>query len=83
MSPRGKKSVSGEISYEKAFAEMQGIVEQLEGGTTTLEEAMALYERGQELAKICTEMLNRAELRIRELTVKSTVLDSTEGKDSE
>jgi exodeoxyribonuclease VII small subunit len=67
MSPRTKKTAAAEKSYEKDYAELQEIVTKLESGGTTLEEALALYERGRGLAKSCAELLDKAELRIRNL----------------
>ncbi|MBN2084028.1 MAG: exodeoxyribonuclease VII small subunit [Anaerolineales bacterium] len=67
MAPRQKKTADPEPSYEKAFAELQDIVTKLESGEIPLEEALALYERGQGLAKTCAGLLDKAELRIREL----------------
>jgi len=67
MPPKPKKTSDREPSYEKAFAELQEIVTKLESGDIPLEEALALYERGQALAKMCTGLLDKAELRIREL----------------
>ena len=67
MSPKQKKSSDQEPSYEKAYAELQEIVTKLESGEISLEEALALYERGQALAKTCAGLLDKAELRIREL----------------
>jgi len=56
-----------EASFEQLFHELEKTVEQLEAGNLTLDESLALYERGMELAKQCGERLDRAELRIREL----------------
>jgi exodeoxyribonuclease VII small subunit len=67
MSPKPKKAPDREPSYEKAFAELQEIVIKLESGAIPLEDAMVLYERGQALAKFCAGLLDKAELRIREL----------------
>ena len=67
MAPRPKKASDQEPSYEKAFAELQEILTKLESGEIPLEEALALYERGQALAKTCSGLLDKAELRIREL----------------
>jgi exodeoxyribonuclease VII small subunit len=67
MPPKPKKIADREPSYEQAFAELQEIVGKLEEGRVPLEDAMALYERGQALAKQCTGLLDQAELRIREL----------------
>jgi exodeoxyribonuclease VII small subunit len=67
MPPKTKKPFPPEKSYEKAYAELQEIVTKLESGGASLEEALALYERGRVLAKSCTELLDKAELRIRKL----------------
>lgn len=47
-------------SYEAARAELVDIVQQLEAGGATLEESLALWERGEALAKICQEWLDGA-----------------------
>ena len=57
-----------EQSFEKMFSELEAVVEKLEGGDLTLDESLALYERGMELARRCGAQLDRAELRIKELT---------------
>jgi len=57
-----------ELNYEEAFAELENIVNALEGGQNPLEEAMSLFERGQALAKRCGELLDGAELKVRELS---------------
>ena len=67
MPAKTKKSAASEKSYEKAYAELQEIVEKLESGEPKLEEALALFERGRALAKTCTDLLDKAELRIRKL----------------
>lgn len=57
-----------EMAYEQAFAELEGIVSVLESEQRPLEEAMALFERGQALAKRCAELLDKAEIKVRQLT---------------
>ena len=52
------------LSYEKAREELTKVVEQLETGSTTLEESLKLWERGEELAKICQELLDGAKTKI-------------------
>jgi len=71
MSTKTKKASDREPSYEKAYAELQQIVTKLESGNVPLEEALALFERGQALAKTCAGLLDKAELRIRELGTSS------------
>jgi exodeoxyribonuclease VII small subunit len=51
-------------SYEAARAELEAVVRKLEGGGTTLEEALALWERGEELAGICQSWLDGARARL-------------------
>lgn len=58
------------LSYEKAFAELEEIVNGLEANSKTLEEAIALFERGQLLAQHCAGLLDQAELRVRTLSAR-------------
>ncbi|MEY4380099.1 MAG: hypothetical protein RLZZ378_502 [Actinomycetota bacterium] len=48
------------LSYEKARDELIKIVEKLESGTATLDESLKLWQRGEELAKICQNWLDGA-----------------------
>jgi exodeoxyribonuclease VII small subunit len=52
------------LSYEQARDELAEIVESLESGSATLEESLALWERGEVLAKICQEWLDGAKAKI-------------------
>jgi exodeoxyribonuclease VII small subunit len=52
------------VSYEKAREELTKVVEQLEAGSATLEDSLKLWERGEELAKICQELLDGAKTKI-------------------
>lgn len=56
-----------ELSYEQAFAELEEIVRLLETDSKTLEESLALFERGQALANRCAALLDQADLRIRQM----------------
>jgi exodeoxyribonuclease VII small subunit len=56
------------LSYEQAFAELEEIVYGLEANEKSLEEAIALFERGQALAKHCASLLDKAEFRVRQLS---------------
>jgi exodeoxyribonuclease VII small subunit len=52
------------LSYEQARDELADVVRKLEAGGSTLEESLALWERGEELAKICRERLDGAKSRL-------------------
>jgi exodeoxyribonuclease VII small subunit len=56
------------LSYEQAFAELEEIVSGLEANQKPLEEALALFERGQMLARYCASLLDQAELKVRNLS---------------
>ena len=51
-------------SYEQAREELAEVVRRLEAGGLTLEESLALWERGEELARICQHWLDRARERL-------------------
>ena len=51
-------------SYEDARAELVEVVRQLEAGGTTLEESLALWERGETLATLCQEWIDGARARL-------------------
>jgi exodeoxyribonuclease VII small subunit len=56
------------LNYEQALTELENIVNALEAGEGSLEESLALYERGQTLAQYCSALLDRAELTVRQLS---------------
>jgi exodeoxyribonuclease VII small subunit len=62
-----KKPVE-ELTYEQAFAELESVVSELEADKSSLDEVMALFERGQELARYCTRLLDQADLKIQQLS---------------
>jgi len=51
-------------SYEEAREELIEVVRTLEAGGTTLEESLALWERGEALAKVCQQWLDGARQRL-------------------
>ena len=53
-----------ELSYEQARAELREIVQALESGGQPLEESLALWQRGEELAAICQRWLDAARTRL-------------------
>jgi exodeoxyribonuclease VII small subunit len=63
-----------EQTFEDAQRELEGIVERLERGDADLDEAIKLWERGEELYKLCVGRLDAAQGKIEELArrVEST-----------
>jgi exodeoxyribonuclease VII small subunit len=59
--------VSGDFTFEDAQRELEQIVERLERGEAGLDEAIKLWERGEELYEICLGKLDAAQGRIEEL----------------
>lgn len=55
------------LSFEEALSRLDKIVQKLEAGGLPLEEAVALFEEGMRLARICSERLDAAELKISQL----------------
>jgi exodeoxyribonuclease VII small subunit len=59
--------VSAEPGFEDAQRELEEIVQRLESGQASLDEAIALWERGEELYGLCAAKLDSAQGRIDEL----------------
>jgi exodeoxyribonuclease VII small subunit len=56
-----------EMSYEEAYQELRQLVENLESEELALEISLELFERGQDLASRCNELLEHAELKLKQL----------------
>ena len=56
-----------ELTFERAFAELEETVRKLESGGLKLEESLALFERGRALVEYCNAQLDKAELKVRQL----------------
>ncbi|MBC8509148.1 MAG: exodeoxyribonuclease VII small subunit [Anaerolineales bacterium] len=63
-----KKPSVEELNYEDAFTELEGIINMLETDEQTLDEILAIFERGQALAKYCADLLDKAELKTKQLS---------------
>jgi exodeoxyribonuclease VII small subunit len=61
------RALTDEPTFEEAQRELEGIVHRLETGETPLDEALRLWQRGEELYRLCRERLDVAEGRIEEL----------------
>jgi exodeoxyribonuclease VII small subunit len=59
--------VSSEPSFESAQRELEQIVQRLESGETGLDEAIALWERGEQLYRFCLAQLDNAQGKIEQL----------------
>lgn len=70
-----------EISYEFARDELAEVVAKLEGGATTLEESLKLWERGEALAKICQEWLDGARSKLEAARPGSAGLPTDESEE--
>ena len=67
-----------ERSFEDLQRELDEIVARLERGDVALDEALALWQRGEDLQRACAQRLDRAELTIEELRLA----DGRSGDDS-
>jgi exodeoxyribonuclease VII small subunit len=63
------------LPFEVALQELQEIVARLEAGDLTLEESLALFERGQQLATHCNRQLEQATLRVEQLTADGEIVE--------
>ena len=68
-----------DLTYEQAFAELEKIVAALESEQRSLDESMALYERGQMLVRHCAKLLEKAEVKVRKLS-GDALIDVEEGE---
>jgi len=57
------------LSFEEAFERLEAAVTALQDGQMPLERALQLYEEGMKLAQHCNELLQKAELRVQQLSV--------------
>jgi exodeoxyribonuclease VII small subunit len=70
-----ERAEPGQLSFEDALGELEGIVSQLEAGDLLLEDALELFERGQELAAHCNALLEAASLRVEQLTTDGEIVE--------
>jgi exodeoxyribonuclease VII small subunit len=56
------------LNYEQAFAELEKVVAELEAEERSLDESLTQFERGQALAKHCSALLEKAELKIQQIS---------------
>ena len=63
-----EKSASKDDNFEKNLSELEGIVDELEGGSLDLEESLKKFEKGVKLYKNCQGKLGQVEKKIKKLT---------------
>jgi exodeoxyribonuclease VII small subunit len=59
------------VTFEEAQKELEQIVQRLETGEAPLDEALKLWERGEELYRFCKDRLDAAEGTIEELASRA------------
>ena len=62
-----KPQTLDDLTFEQAFAELEESVRKLESADLSLEDSLALYERGQTLAAYCARLLDEAELKVQQV----------------
>jgi exodeoxyribonuclease VII small subunit len=72
-----------ELSFEAARDELELVVQRLEDGSTSLEQALALWERGEALYRACRTRLEAAEARIEKLAEALAEPPSAAGQDAQ
>ena len=59
------------VNFEKALAELEKLVEEMEQGKLSLEESLKRFEKGIALTSDCQDALQKAELKVQELIEKN------------
>ncbi|TME06668.1 MAG: exodeoxyribonuclease VII small subunit [Chloroflexi bacterium] len=59
------------VTFEDAYARLEAAVNALQDGQMPLERALQYYEEGMKLAQYCNELLQKAEMRVQQLSVDS------------
>jgi len=66
------------LTYEQALNELEGITQRLESQALELEETLTLFERGKALIQRCQALLEKAELKVSQLSDISTTDEEQE-----
>jgi len=70
-----KKQTSHEPTFEQVFAELEEIVARLDSADLSLDDSLALFEKGQTLAAQCAKLLEAAELKVKQLSPDGEIVD--------
>lgn len=71
------------LSYEQAREQLTTVVKRLEAGGLTLEESIELWERGEQLATVCTQWLDGARARLAAAVARQKTEQATQGERDE
>jgi exodeoxyribonuclease VII small subunit len=63
------------VDFEKALAELEELVDQMEAGEMSLEDSLKAFERGVKLTRHCQSALRNAELKVKKLTADNQLED--------
>lgn len=74
----GESDTQEAVTFERALSRLDEVVERLESGAVGLEEAVALFEQGQEYLAVCRTRLEVAQKRIEELTAEDLPAEAGE-----
>jgi exodeoxyribonuclease VII small subunit len=58
---------TADLTFEQAFQQLEEVVQKLEAGDLSLEESLALFERGMLLARLCESKLDGAEQKVSQI----------------
>lgn len=72
-------SVPNEIPFETAFNQLEQAVQTLEKGGLSLDQALVVYEEGMRLAQVCSQRLDKAELKITQLQNAFSLNEAPQG----
>nr|WSX77070.1 exodeoxyribonuclease VII small subunit [Streptomyces sp. NBC_00899] len=79
-----QETTTAALGYEQARDELIDVVRRLEAGGATLEESLALWERGEELAKVCRRWLEGARERLNAaLAAEDEAADGSAAEDAD
>ncbi len=83
MAEAAKQADIAKMSFEEALAELEGIVNALEGGKGKLEDAISAYERGALLKKHCEDKLKEAQAKVEKISLSGDGTVNAEPADIE
>jgi exodeoxyribonuclease VII small subunit len=66
------------VNFEKAMAELEQLVTQMEDGDLSLNDSLQAFERGIKLTRQCQHALSQAELKVKTLTASNTLEELAE-----